>query len=258
MVLAASEQPSPAYVVGRLMGMVLIPGVGLLLLILGLRKRGESRRQAPQPGYGPGYPAYPGQPGQLPGAPYPPWPAGPPGYAGTPYPPPPPPPARGSSGTVLIVLGAVLLVAGLAGVAANLGRHSGTLSVGECISAEDYGAGDMRPTPVDCGQAGAVYELASTGGGSATCPDGERENSGYAALVNDTLTYCFALNIREGSCYRVEVAKNLFIPVSCSSPQAVSKIDRRVDGSTDESKCPSGTKAITFPEPVRLYCVSSP
>jgi hypothetical protein len=159
---------------------------------------------------------------------------------------------------VLIVLGAVLLVAGFAGVAANLGRHSRTLSVGQCISESDYAARDMRPTPIDCGRADAVYELASQGGGSATCPDGEREHTGYAALVNDAVTYCFALNVREGACYSVEVAKNLFTPVPCSSPRAVTKIERRVDGSTDESECPSETKAVSFPEPARLYCVSSP
>ncbi|MEV0668781.1 hypothetical protein [Mycobacterium sp. NPDC050441] len=275
---------SAAYSAGAVLGTLLIPGLGLLLLILGLVRRSSSRSKPsgqpgyppgayPQPGYPQGYPqpgypqqGYP-QPGypQQPGFPQPGYPQQP-GY----------PPAYGAppkkSGTAMIVIGVILLVLGLLGIAGRMASRasesssssgsrssgSGGLTVGDCITGDQYDKADMNPTPVSCSDAEAVYELASKGGGSATCPDGERDDSNYAVLTTESLTYCFILDVAEGECFDIDEASKRVTPVECSDPNAVTKIVKRVDGSTDTSVCDSGAKVAAFPEPARVYCVEAP
>jgi len=256
--VAASESRSPAEAVGRIIGFLVIPGIGLLLLILGLRQRGQSRRNAPPPPPQPGYPPYPGGPWQYP-AQYPPqYPGQHPGW--------PPQPASPTRGTPLIAVGAVILALGLLGVVGALGAaalnvaKAGRLSVGECIGVDQYRARNLNAKAIDCSRDDALYELASKGDGTAKCPDGERDDSAsYALLINDAITYCFALNAREGACYHLEVEDNIFEPVSCNSSESmVVQVDRRVDGSTDTSACGGDANAVTIPEPARVYCFVIP
>ncbi|MBX8687277.1 hypothetical protein GO011_07515 [Mycobacterium sp. 20091114027_K0903767] len=274
---------SAAYSAGYLLGGLLIPGLGLLLLILGLVRRSSSRSQPggqpgyppgayPQPGYPQGYPQQPGYPQQG----YPPSGYPHPGYPQQPgY-----PPAYGAppkkSGTVMIVIGVVLLVFGLLGLAgrvasrtsesssssgAGSSRSGGSgdgLAVGDCITGAQYAAADMNLTPVSCSDADVVYALASKGGRSATCPDGKRDDSDYAVLMNESRIYCFILDIEEGECFDIDEASKLVTPVECSDPKAVTKIVKRVDGSTDTAVCDSGGQAVAFPEPKRVYCADDP
>lgn len=175
----------------------------------------------------------------------------------------------------MIVIGVILLVLGLLGLAGRMATRasesssssdsrssssgdSGGLEVGACITGDQYAAADMDLTPVSCSDADAVYELASQGGGSATCPDGERSNSDYAVLMNESRTYCFILDVEEGECFDINEASKRVAPVECSDPNAVTKIVKRVDGSTDTSVCDSGARAVAFPEPARVYCAEAP
>ncbi|WP_280834635.1 LppU/SCO3897 family protein [Mycolicibacterium frederiksbergense] len=245
---------------GYLIGSLFIPGAGLLLLIIGLRQRSASRRQPPgQIGY-PQHPGYPPTPGYPPG-----YPQNPPGvYQAGPYPQAYPPVARKSRGTALIVIGALILVFGLFGLVAKTALHSsksaagGGLSIGDCITGDQYSSANMNPEPVSCSNPDAVYQLALKGDGSAICPDGERDESRYGVLTNSSRTYCFILDADEGECFDVEVAKGLFTPLECSDPAAVTKIAKRVDGSTDTSVCGPDGQAVTFPQPQRVYCVEEP
>lgn len=270
---------SAAYSAGYLIGALLIPGVGLLLLILGLVRRSSSRsKTGGPPGYPPG--AYP-QPGYPQGYPPPGYPQGYPqqGYWQQPGYPQAAPQAYGAppkkSGTAMIVIGVVLLVLGLLGFAGRVASRtserssssgsessgsggSGGLAVGDCITGDQYAKADMNLTAVNCSGADAIYELASKGGGSATCPDGKRDDSDYAALINESTTYCFILDVEEGDCFDVNEASKRVTPVECSDPSAVTKIVKRVDGSTDTAVCGSGAKAVAFPEPARVYCVEEP
>jgi hypothetical protein len=267
---------SAAYSAGYLLGALLIPGLGLLLLILGLVRRSSSgSKPSAQPGYPPG--AYP-QPGYPQGYPPPGYPQQ--GYPQQGYPQQPGyPQAYGAppkkSGTAMIVIGVVLLVLGLLGLAGRMASRtsesgsssgsgssraggSGGLAVGECITGDQYAAADMSITPVSCSDAKAVYELASKGDSSATCPDGKRDDSDYAVLMNQSRTYCFILDVDEGECFDINEASKLVTPVECSDPSAVTKIVNRVDGSTDTSVCESGARAVAFPKPARVYCAEEP
>ncbi|CAN5267172.1 hypothetical protein BH11ACT7_BH11ACT7_13240 [soil metagenome] len=259
------------------MGLLVVPAAGLLLLILGIRRSRTGREPHPLPPpqwqQPPGYPSGyypPPQPG----------PGAPPGF----YPPPPPfapPPRQSAAGTVMIVIGAVLTVLGLlgAGLAAfgatndssQVGAASSGaprpsspatdagLQVGQCITDEQYSSAEMSPQPTDCGDRDAVYELAYQGSGpTATCPDGLREDSGYAVLFNSSKTFCFVLNVEEGECFFVDPDEQLFSPVDCADPTANSKIDRIFDGADDLSLCPAGPQGAAFPEPARTYCVVPP
>ncbi len=276
--LAASG--SAAYSVGYLLGGLLIPGLGLLLLILGLVRRSSSRSQpSGQPGYPPGAYPPPGYPQGYPQPGYPQQGYPQPGYPQPGYPQQPGyPPAYGAppkkSGTAMIVIGVVLLVLGLLGLAGRMasrtsesssgsgstrsGSSGGDLAVGGCITGDQYAKADMNLTAVSCSGAGAIYELASKGGGSGTCPDGKRDDSHYAVLMNESRIYCFILNVDEGECFDVNEASKRVTPVECSDPNAVTKIVKRVDGSTDTAVCSSHAKAVAFPEPARVYCVEEP
>lgn len=284
---AGSAAESAGYVIGTLF----IPGLGLLLLILGLVRRSSSKsKPSGQPGYPPSYPQ-PGYPQsysqgyQQPGYPptYPqqgyPQEGYQPGYPQQPgYPPVPPQPYGApprKSGTAMIVIGAILLVLGLLGLAGRMASRaaesssssgsgasssggSGGLAVGDCITGDQYDKADMNLTAVSCSGAEAIYELASKGGGSAPCPDGKRDDSNYAVLVNESITYCFILNVEEGDCFDVSEASKRVTPVECSDPDAVTKVVKRVDGSTDTAVCGSGATTVTFPRPARVYCVEAP
>src|ERR1700747_2750349 len=97
-----------AAVAGRIVGMLVLPVGGLILLIIEIRKRSAARRQSPvgyppgyrpPPGYPPNYPT-PGQPGHA---------AYPPGRVyRLPSQPLQPPPRPKSAGTGLIVTGIIL------------------------------------------------------------------------------------------------------------------------------------------------------
>jgi hypothetical protein len=218
--------------IGYAVGMLVLPLVGVILLFLGIWKY-RARQSAP-PGW---------------------------------YPPPyPPPAARPTGGPVaMIVVGSVLLVFGLAG--AGLAALESTdesvpsvfsdgLQVGQCITDTQYASADMSPEATDCGAREAVYELAYQGEGpAATCPDGRREDSGYAVLFNNSRTYCFVLNVAEGECFSVDPEAQLFTPVDCTDSTATSKIDRIIEGADDLSQCPAGPQGAAFPEPARTYCV---
>lgn len=244
---AGSGAESAGYAIGTVIGMLLIPGLGLLLLILGLVRRSSSgAKLSGQPGYPQSYP----QPGYPQGYPQPgyPQPGYPQGYPHQGYPqqpgyPPAPPQAYGAppkkSGTALIVIGVVLLVLGLLGLAGRMAtrasesssssessassrsvpssvpssdpgssksRGAGDLAVGECITSDQYATAGMDLTPAGCSNPQAIYELASKGGGSATCPDGKRADSDYSVLA----------------------------------------------------VCDSFSRAVAFPEPARLYCAGKP
>ena len=258
--------------VGYVVGLLLLPG--LLLLILGISRSRVSH------------------PPQVPQAPPPYWQqSGPPGYPPGQYPPPqagyyqqPPPPQpakRSGGGMAMIVVGCVLVVLGVGGVGlAALGasnesapvqsqppngaRPSATsspsgLAVGECITNSQYASANMSPDSADCTLPDAVYELAYEGAGpSATCPDGEREDSGYAVLLNNSHILCFVLNVSEGECFEVDPHAQMFNPVDCADPTANSKIDTIIEGFSDLSLCLGGARGAAFPEPARTYCVVPP
>lgn len=261
-VLAADDT---AYQLGRLVGALLFPGLGLFLLVLGLvmRARGKNAAPPPQPwSTAPG--SYPPPPGHYP----------PPGYPQAPgYPPPgPPPPAKSSGGaTALIVIGCVLLVLSLVSIVGRAALRTGTstsdrsinssrgLSVGDCITDAQYSARDMDPTPVPCSTPEAIFSLAYRGEGpTATCPDGLRDGSKYAVLVNTSVIYCFALDVTVGECFAVDGTSGHFRSVACTDPTANAKVDQILEGQTDLSACPAGPSGSAVPVPPRVVCTVKP
>lgn len=238
-----------------------IPLIGLICLVIGLWDRSRSRRQA-HPGY-----------------PYPPGPPRPPtGYAG-PYPGPPyaahppyvyPQQRTGKSATVLIVIGAVLLTFGILGnfarVAADVAGKSGpgatdtSMRVGECITQSAYLALSFSShSDNDCANPANVDELATKGGSLATCPDGKREGSKYDHFTDRSTILCFALNLKQGRCYQLtgDVHHPRLSLGDCNDPRpGLVRVVQRIDGSTDKSEFPAGTKgSASVPSPPVVYCL---
>jgi hypothetical protein len=260
--------------IGELTALFGIPIVGLILLILGLRRRSQSRRLPPfanpmgPPGYPPpgpypygypppGIPVNPGYPNQ-PGPPAP--PTYPPYYPGG-YPAARP---RGSAGTALIVFGSTLLGLGVLGfigrvadVASHVGSSTRSAKVGQCISQSDFRDNVLTPAPQDCAKQDSIFEVAAKGGASANCPDGKLDGSKYAFLRDGATTLCLMLNFRQGQCYTATgTAENpTFDATACDGSLPRFKVVKRVDGSADAALCPAGIKAISYPTPARLYCL---
>lgn len=250
---------------GRLMFVIGLPTVGLILLVSGLWERSRSRRRQPQPGY----PYPPGPPPQG-GFGYPGWPS--PGY------PPAVPPRRptSKSATALITVGAVLL--GLGGLdilfhaaraVSSDDRGSRTTAqptstagtampeIGRCFTEFEVEMGSLNQ-PTDCGDPVATYELAAIGGPTSTCPDNKRGDSVYARLTNESHTLCFAPNLKQGLCYlrTGQRETKTWTPADCGEARyAKLKVDKRIDGSADETQCPPGTQANAYPTPPRVYCL---
>jgi hypothetical protein len=243
-----------------------IPAVGLILLIVGLRQRSRSRQQqpgCPPPGpypYGPPPPPgisvgsyYP----QSPGPPAPPTPA-------QFYPTGDPPPHPARSGTALIVAGSLVLAFGMLGIlgqATNgVSQHRSSThspNIGQCISQSDFEHKNLGPAPQDCQNLDAIFEVASTGGASANCPDGKFEDSTYTVLGNASTRLCLMLNFKQGECYSASGDSRFptFTPAGCNGSGFTFKVVERADGNSDTESCPEGTKGVAYPSPARLYCL---
>lgn len=260
---AASSAESLGYVIGLL----IIPGIGLALLIAGLITRSKSKKapQPPQVGYQ-GQPQYP-YPPQPNGGYYGPPNQGPPNYAppqggfGPGYA--PMPVQHKPKGTGLIISGVIVLVVGLLlslGTAAmKVASNSGDLAVGDCISSQSYAERDLGAASLDCGDEDAVFELAAKGDADSTCPDGELEESNYAVLLNSTDALCFVPNLKKDTCYNVDVEKNSFDTVECGRPGGlVVRVDDVIERTTDVERCAEPQAALSFPQPKRVVCLAPP
>jgi hypothetical protein len=102
-------------------------------------------------------------------------------------------------------------------------------------------------------------ELVSRGGADADCPDGKgRKDTDYTTLFWDDATMCFAASLQTGNCYAVNTAdpsESPFTHEDCDDPRANIKVVKRFDGTTDKTRCPSGTKSVAYKQPARLYCL---
>ena len=247
---------------------ILFPAIGVLLLVLGLRERSKARRAQPPhpPGY-PGYPPYPPQGYPPPG--YPPQGYPPPGY------PPVPPPPRPTAGRGLIIAGTILIALSVVGaamrVADSAGQHKAAensvppVKVGECITGEAMASGVIGPHDVTvCIDPVGVFEVASTGGRDAPCPDGARDDTDFARWSNDASTVCFIPNLLTGHCYatvkhpvgdrkRTDTIK----PVDCTDPSADLKVLERFE-KADYDLCPVGSHQRIWTMPPRTYCTGRP
>jgi hypothetical protein len=164
----------------------------------------------------------------------------------------------------LIVVGSVLIAFGTLGVLGQLGKATSrtghanrSANVGQCVAAFTMRDNNFSPAPQDCSKPDSTLEVAAKGGSSATCPDGQREGSDYSILSDGTTTLCLMLNLKQDQCYSMSGgAKDpTFVATSCDSSSPGIRVDKRVDGSTDASLCPSETKPVSYPSPARLYCL---
>lgn len=237
-----------AALAGTIVGSLLLPVTGLILLIVGIRKRSAARKQA-SIGYSPGYPP---PPGYLPGYPA----AGQPGYGGYPpgYPMPPRPTPPKSAGTGFVVAGMVLLVVGalaLVGTLAHAVRHSSRLAIGDCLTnAILTDKPDWRPS--SCSNPDAVLQYAANTDSKGDCPDGKRNDSSYLSAEHNGVRMCFAANLLQGQCYASEHDDKTVRQTSCTSGTV--RVVKRIDGSTNASACPKRTRALTYTQPKRTYC----
>lgn len=108
------------------------------------------------------------------------------------------------------------------------------------------------PTPA------ATYELAFKGSASESCPDGKRDHSIYERASNHETTLCFMINLRQDQCYRLTRDGEAVSvkPDGCneSSPLHV-RVSQRIDGSSDQARCPPDSRGIAYPVPERVYCL---
>lgn len=249
----ASAEDSAVHA-GGLMFLLGLPTAGLICLVIGLWELSRGRRKQPPPAY----PYPPGPPPQAIG--YPGWPH--PGYP----PGAPPRPRTSKSATTLITVGLVLVALGGFGIVSHAARaissqkDESLLRVGDCISESDYRANRFDARLISgCSDPAATYELAFKGNASDSCPDGKREHSIYERASNHSTTLCFLINLQQGRCYLyISDGEAVSLrPGDCGDSNRVQvKIVQRIDGSTDKTQCPQGSKGVSYPEPARVYCLA--
>lgn len=253
----------PWLIVGEV---ILIPAIGVLLLVLGLRERSKARRA--QPPYPLSYPGYPPPP--PPGYPPPTHPVGypPPGY-------PPVPPPRPTAGRGLIIAGTILIAVSLVSAAARMADSTGPhraaenaappVTMGQCITGEALASGVIgRQDVVDCTQPAGVFEVVSTGPWDARCPDGGREETDFARWTNDSATLCLMPNLLVDQCYATvkhpiadRTRSDTIRPVTCTDASAQFRVLQRFD-KADYDLCPAGSRQRIWTMPPRTYCTGPP
>lgn len=165
----------------------------------------------------------------------------------------------------MIVVGLLVLAGGLAQIASRATADltpqrrdtPPSLKVGQCVSQSSLSAKNMSPNPQSCDSPDSTLKVASTGGGSAACPDGKLKDSQYAVLFDKSTTLCFMLNLKQGRCYSVEgTSENpVFAESACDGLLPVVEVVKRIEGDYDRSLCPEATKAVFYLQPARLYCL---
>lgn len=202
-----------------------------------------------------------------------PWPGQQPGY-GPPNPMAgfPQPPKRSGVKPWMVIVGVLAVLALLGGVTnviRKAGHHTaagGDLKAGQCLTTDDMNK--FHFTPSSCESPGAVYELAGDTA-MGICPDGKRLQDGpyfYATRNSDdpkAESMCFALNMRQGECYSLDLAEKIVAHIDCAqaptianSHTGVFKVAKRADGTSTETVCGTGEKAMVFTVPERVYCLS--
>ena len=259
-VVYLADTHSVAALAGRIVGSLVLPVAGLILLITGIRKRSAARKQAPV-GYPPGYeaayqPGYQAPPGYPPidprlGQPFP--PAYPPAGG---YPMPPQPGRPKPAGTGFIIAGVVLLVLGTLGIVGSTlvgGHHEASgPTIGDCFT-NAVVSDPPDWSPHSCTDTNAVLQYAADADSSGNCPDGKQASSAYLSVQRQGVRICFAPNMLEGQCYASEHADKSLRHADCTEPRTI-KVVKRVDGSTDKSACPKHTRAVIYTQPGRTYC----
>lgn len=195
------------------------------------------------------------------------------------------PPRTATPGTVLSVIGALLIALGVVGIAgcALTAEHSTSgpsgqsssrsptessssptsaapsLQIGQCVTEAKYRSGHVS-VGSDCSDPQAVYELVARGSSNATCPDGKQSGSLYDLLGNDSQVLCFMPNLMQGQCYQRMHGgvTDTVAPVDCADTSSVQfQVLLRVDGSNDTTRCPPRSNPLAFPQPLRLYCIGA-
>ena len=238
-----------------LAGYLSLPITGIVMLIIGIAQRTGSRTNAAAPA-----------PHAHPGA----WPSSQHHHRAHPYPLQPPhygplsPPPRSRAGTPLIVAGAVVVIITMLGAVGRVSTAShpttspGRIDVGDCLTAENLKrSGTLKP--IDCGDPQANFELAAMSG-SAQCPDKPISDTAYVYLTTADTTMCFIPVLAQGACFRADSVYTVFDAAECADRSAGAKLLRvakRIDGSTDKALCPTATKSLAYPQPARLYCLTT-
>lgn len=173
----------------------------------------------------------------------------------------------------MVIAGVVAaLVVGI-GVVVGIGIHHKRASTGfvvgvkpgQCVTTDDFAR--FRFTPSSCDSPDAVYELAGVAE-MGICPDGNRPEDGaytYASRNQDdpkSEQLCFALNMRQGSCYAIDITAKTTTYIDCSQGSAkanshtgVFKVSQRINGSIDGTRCGTGAVSMVFAVPQRVYCL---
>ncbi|QLL08954.1 hypothetical protein [Mycobacterium vicinigordonae] len=255
-----ANQTSVAYAAGRVIGMLVLPAVGVTLLLVGLRNRSLARKRTMTdypPGYPAPYPAIPGSPPSYPPAP-PGYPPVAPGYYPYSAPFPVMPPMRSArAGTGLIIAGVVLVALGGLGVLGTVAltasqQSAAQVSIGDCFTNDILDS--TRWKSASCQDPAAVLEFAATTDADGNCPDGKLSHSGYLSVERDGTRRCFIPNLLESRCYAPERNDETVRTVSCATSGKVIRVVKRMNGATDTSACPPNTHGVTFPQPQRTYC----
>ncbi|QWF83115.1 LppU/SCO3897 family protein [Amycolatopsis sp. CA-230715] len=155
-----------------------------------------------------------------------------------------------------VVLTCLVAVLGLAGCS---GKNV-AFATGDCLRGP-LGSSQQDLVKVACGAGDALYKVESVAKPNR-CPrdyDGRDISDGTSARKSTRM--CLFMDLKPGTCIRLwDPAKSASDPVVVPCGPDALRVGQRLDGVSDQRKCPAGTSLTkTYPRnPVFTLCMEKP
>lgn len=133
-------------------------------------------------------------------------------------------------------------------------KDTANAKVGDCIQVTDATSNPPKTNQIGCGDPNAYYVVTEVGD-SVTC---EASESKYTQSGTASTQECLRPNLKQGECIKLQGAANHdFQKIDCSTAATTDAKVVLVDSTTsDKSKCPTGSDAVSFPKRNYLYCLA--
>ena len=158
--------------------------------------------------------------------------------------------------TSLLRFTLVLLAIGACVFAAyRLAAPEAGVKAGDCVAMTFTGCGTGQATMATCDNEKSMFRVGKvlTRRGE-NCPDGHDE---YTVLVDPKAgTLCLLPHLVKGSCYRPGVPEHSWYRAQCTGEGGI-KVTEVLAGTTDHSRCPARTEAMSYDEPRITYCYTN-
>ena len=171
---------------------------------------------------------------------------------------------RKSNASRIVMAGVVVAVVILGIVLYVMNRKSdpATAKVGDCVKVNSVSSDNADVVKVDCTDPNALYKVTAAGSTDVTCDPNESQYTQGPKKGTATTTLCLQPNVAAGDCFRLSTDPNTpDAKVDCATTKGDSSVYKILafdHGTSDDSKCPGGTKqSLTFTTHPGVICAKA-